>query len=284
MSEQADRHDAYEPVFVGRPPSDAYVGLVRLESGEIRHYDYGAQRDGEKRCYIASFDGGFTWQTNPLPEGHLGADRRSPLSGEYIRLSGRRGEGIVAIRSEGGIDGRWTGRRIFDQPMGMLKPAVFIRGGRRILVGCQRHVLDTSMMLLAGYPPDTGVGTLYSDDDGIMWRRSNLIETPHHRPGGVHMGTRWNHGACEPSVVEVRDGRVWMLIRTSRDYLYESFSQDGGETWSAASPSRFYATCTMPTVGRLDDGRLLVTWCKSTSDATDDAGFFVESVRAETSV
>ncbi len=33
--------DVYAPVWVGRPPSDAISGLVRLENGELRHYDYG---------------------------------------------------------------------------------------------------------------------------------------------------------------------------------------------------------------------------------------------------
>ena len=35
--------EIYAPVFVGRPPSDAYIGLSRLENGEVRHYDYGEQ-------------------------------------------------------------------------------------------------------------------------------------------------------------------------------------------------------------------------------------------------
>jgi len=33
--------EVHAPVWVGRPPSDAISGLVRLENGELRHYDYG---------------------------------------------------------------------------------------------------------------------------------------------------------------------------------------------------------------------------------------------------
>ena len=55
-----------------------------------------------------------------------------------------------------------------------------------------------------------------------------------------------------------------MLMRTGRENHCESFSSDGGETWSQPQPSRFYATRTMPTMGRLKDGRLLLVWCNTT--------------------
>jgi len=37
----ASAREVHAPVVVGRPPADAVCGLVRLESGELRHYDYG---------------------------------------------------------------------------------------------------------------------------------------------------------------------------------------------------------------------------------------------------
>ena len=38
----------FEPTVVGSPPDNAFVGLVRLENGEIRHYNYGEGNKGEK--------------------------------------------------------------------------------------------------------------------------------------------------------------------------------------------------------------------------------------------
>ena len=35
----------WEPKVVGIPPSDAYIGLSLLETGEIRHYNYGEQAE-----------------------------------------------------------------------------------------------------------------------------------------------------------------------------------------------------------------------------------------------
>jgi hypothetical protein len=51
-----------------------------------------------------------------------------------------------------------------------------------------------------------------------------------------------------------------MLMRTPHDFHYESFSTDYGTTWSKATPSRFSATITMPTIQRLRDGRILLLW------------------------
>ncbi len=55
-----------------------------------------------------------------------------------------------------------------------------------------------------------------------------------------------------------------MLIRTAQDYHYESFSNDGGESWSDPVPSRFYGTITMPTLQRLNNGNILLLWCNTT--------------------
>lgn len=78
--------------------------------------------------------------------------------------------------------------------------------------------------------------------------------SPDHQGGGFHKGIRWNHGAVEPTVVELKDGTLWMLMRTSQDFHYQAFSKDGGQTWGESEPSPFYGTITMPTLGRLADG------------------------------
>lgn len=240
----ASERRVFAPVFVGRPPADAVMGLTRLPNGEIRYYNYNEHADSEDPLYMVSFDNGFTWQRQQLTRGSLAADVRSPVSGEYMRVS--RGQ---VIRSRGGIDGTWEVRRIEAESCGGPRPVVFIRGGKRVLFACSSRQMS---------------GTLYSDDDGLSWRRSNLVGAPPHRPGGVHQSARWQNGAVEPTLVELNDGRIWMLMRTSQDTLYESYSSDGGETWQEARPSRFYSTLTMPTLGRLRDSRILLLWNNTT--------------------
>lgn len=244
-----------EPTIVGSPPYNAFIGLMRLDNGEIRHYNYGEGNKKGKSYYLRSRDDGFTWDTVQVKDKWIGADVKSPITGEFIRLETGE-QGVIAVRSEGGIDGDWTKTQVYEAQEDegtyiMLKPPVFIREGKRILVGAH----STSRF---------GCGVFYSDDDGISWKRSQFVQSPHHQAGGVHKGKRWNHGAVEPTVIELQDGRIWMIARTAQDEHYESYSEDGGETWSELMPSSFYGTITMPTMNRLDDGRLLFIWNNTT--------------------
>ncbi|AVM58103.1 exo-alpha-sialidase [Bacteroides heparinolyticus] len=242
----------YAPVRVSSVPSDAYIGLSMLKNGEIRHYNYGEQAD-PGTFYLSSMDKGLTWKKVRYTPDMLFGDVRSPLSEEYIRLFHAGSMGVYCIRTDGGIEGDRTLTKVANTQSIMLKPPVFIRGGKRVVVAAHGDVSPK------------GCYTYVSDDDGRTWRRSNIVTAPDHRPGGFHKGTRWNHGAVEPTVVELKDGRLWMLMRTAQDRHYEAFSEDGGLTWGESSPSAFYGTITMPTIGRLADGRLLLFWCNTTS-------------------
>ncbi len=244
----------WEPQVVGVPPSDAYIGLSLLETGEIRHYNYGEQADAGS-FYLSSKDNGETWKKVNVPKEIPFADTRSPISGEYLRVIAAPGMGTYAIKTNGGLDGGRDLIKVSDTMAIMVKPPVFIKNGKRVVVAAHYG-------LQRGLPK--ACFTLYSDDDGKSWRQSSLITTPDHEGGGVHDGKRWNHGAAEPTVIELKNGHLWMLIRTSQDYHYQSFSEDGGETWSEATPSPFYGTITMPTIGRLKDGRILFLWSNTT--------------------
>lgn len=244
-----------EPVVVGAPPYNAFIGLTRLDNGEIRHYNYGEGNKEGKALFIRSTDNGFTWDTIYVKDKWVGADVKSPLTGAYIRLD--TGEnGLIAMRSNNGIDGDWEKTDVYKTTKDegsyiMLKPPVFVRNGKRILVGAHSTA-------------HFGSGVFYSDDDGLSWKRSQFVQAPPHQAGGIHKGYRWNHGAVEPTVIELNDGRIWMIARTAQDQHYESFSEDGGETWSDLKPSTFYGTITMPTMNRLKDGRLLFIWNNTT--------------------
>ncbi len=245
----------YEPAIVGSPPNNAFIGLVRLDNGEIRHYNYGQGNKEKTSYYLRSNDKGFTWDSVYVKNKWIGADVKSPVTGEYIRLD--TGEkGVLGVRSKGGIDGDWIRTEAYNPKKDegsyiMLKPPVFIKEGKRILVGAHSTALF-------------GCGVFYSDDDGLSWKRSQFVQAPDHKPEGVHKGYRWNHGAVEPTLIELLDGRIWMIARTAQDQHYESFSEDGGETWSELEASPFYGTITMPTMNRLNDGRLLFIWNNTT--------------------
>lgn len=72
------------------------------------------------------------------------------------------------------------------------------------------------------------------DPDGRGWRQvSGVLNMP--APG--YSGT----GLQEPGAVVLPDGRIYGYFRTDRAFQYESFSSDGGATWSRPAPSRFTA-------------------------------------------
>ncbi|MAG93493.1 MAG: hypothetical protein CMJ48_07065, partial [Planctomycetaceae bacterium] len=96
----------------------------------------------------------------------------------------------------------------------------------------------------------------YSDDDGRTWRESDskLIAPCYAGFNGS------NEGACEPAIERLRDGRLWMLMRTQAGFLYESYSSDNGATWQPARASRFNTSTGPPNIMRHKNGRLVVAW------------------------
>lgn len=95
---------------------------------------------------------------------------------------------------------------------------------------------------------------VYSDDSGETWRiGSDNISVPL----GPFTG---HHGAIEPVMVELGDGRVWMIIRTQTYRFYQSFSSDGGRTWTRPEPTQIRAPNAPAGVLRLSDGRIVLCW------------------------
>lgn len=244
----------YAPVVVGKPPANAASGLVKLNDGEIRNYPFGSDPDG-MNMYTYSLDSGLTWKVKHTHEGHIGADYKSPVSGEYIRIFSERENGIFCARTEGGIDGKYCISKIFPFPLQALRNPIYLSEYSRILIGGSWGTRN---------PDYRGSMILYSDDDGKSWNHSSWVSTPDFPVQGDHKSTRWHQNGLEPTIVKLNDGRIWMILRTSHDNFFESFSNDGGETWTEPVPSCFFGTNTMPTLKKLEDGRLLFLWCNST--------------------
>lgn len=93
---------------------------------------------------------------------------------------------------------------------------------------------------------------LYSDDEGATWHRSrSTLEAG---------GGGFESGANEPSLVELPDGRLWMLIRAQTGFQWESFSTDRGVSWSPAAPSRIPSSNAPATMLRLRSGEIAIAW------------------------
>jgi hypothetical protein len=76
----------------------------------------------------------------------------------------------------------------------------------------------------------------------------------------IESGWVTRYGAIEPHAIEMNDGSIWMLIRTNKGFLYESYSNDSGTTWSAPRPSSFISSDSPASTVRLADGSIVLLW------------------------
>ena len=119
----------------------------------------------------------------------------------------------------------------------------FIRTSRGRLVIVAEHLLSN--------PGRWAVCSFVSDNDGQSWRRSNFIDLGGH---GHH------DGATEPTVAELSDGRLMMLIRTNLGFFWQAFSNDGGRYWRTIQQSQIDASSSPGHLVRLHSGRLVLVW------------------------
>lgn len=257
------------PVIVGVPPVNAFRDLMQLPDGELRHYGL-RREDGEARpVFLSSRDCGLSWQAFPVPEGCPGACVQSPWSGDWLTLIDAHdmksdlhlhevphglAAGLHVGRSSECIDGSFEFARVSELRHAMPRQPLALRSRRRWVLACHRKDPDGVNRIVV----------FRSDDDARSWSETTLGDIPPHAVAGHHRGVRWQNYGCEPTVVELSDGCLWIVIRTSQDHHYEAFSADGGETWTHPAPSRFFGTITMPTLFRLLDGRILFFWCNTT--------------------
>lgn len=103
--------------------------------------------------------------------------------------------------------------------------------------------------------------TWISDDAGVTWRAGS---------GTVDYAKR---GAMEPEVLEMNDGRVLMIIRTQLGHIGAAWSEDGGDTWSAASDWGVRAPEAPATVRRIPStGDLMLIWNDTFADGEGHGG------------
>ena len=136
----------------------------------------------------------------------------------------------------------WTNRqRVFDGYSGATNGGCQTREGH-LVFAFSHYVSDPGRLVSRA---------VVSGDGGKTWQQSNPLD----------IGGQGHHGgALEPAVIQLKDGRVWMLIRTTRGQFWESFSSDGGLHWSKPQPTSIAATSAPGSLARLADGRLALAW------------------------
>ena len=177
-------------------------------------------------------------------EGILPSD--DPLEGLrqwniYYTVDGRTSQQLIHSGSEFGprhpLPGVWTG-----------KNSVMIGD----MTGRPLALADRSILLPVSISPLDSAGKLFNPagaytyhDSGVLvgrWRDGKKLEW---EMGELIQGdpTRATRGMDEPTVAQLGDGRVLMVIRGSNDkrpelpsYRWHSFSSDGGRHWTKPAP------------------------------------------------
>lgn len=93
----------------------------------------------------------------------------------------------------------------------------------------------------------TGV-CIFSDDNGNTWRRSNEITSETLR------------GVMELQLVETKPNKLLAFFRNKSGYIYQTTSEDGGESWTESMSTSLPSPESMPQMKKLQSGNILLVW------------------------
>lgn len=220
--------------FVGRDSSDFAQGRI---AGKI------------------SRDGGRTWSAPFVIAPNEG--KMNTMSPSFLRLrSGKLGMAYMMKNSQ--ADNRVLFRtssddgRSWNAPVRVIPTAGYWGINNARLVQLKSGRILAPLWFVNGWNKShhTQDEVAYSDDEGQTWRQSEIVDVPQGR-----------RGADEPGVVELRDGRVLMIIRTDMGKIYRSYSSDGGARWTHAEPTVLDSPTAPATIARIPStGDLLLIW------------------------
>ena len=90
-----------------------------------------------------------------------------------------------------------------------------------------------------------------SDDLGKTWQRGDVLD--------YGVGAHDHAGSIEGSVVERKDGSLYLLLRTESGFLWQATSRDGLK-WEGLKQTQIASVTCCPQLARLSDGRIALLW------------------------
>lgn len=242
-------------------PRNSECAFVTLRDGSIlmvySHFygksssDYAAANLSSRR----SRDGGVTWTTADsivVPnEGGMNV-----MSVSLLRLAGGRialfyarknahADCIPMVRYSDDEAVTWSEPKpcITDEPgyYVLNNDRVIQLADGRLLMPVSRHQTPTQPWQARGR-----IFCYLSDDEGKTWNRGAEIPNPD------------TVMTQEPGVVELRDGRIMMFMRTDAGVQYLSYSSNKGMTWSPAQRSKIPSPVSPASIKRIPGSKTLV--------------------------
>lgn len=242
--------------------------------GPFEHTSDGKVIAIDSTATFVSSDEGKTWSA---PRPLFSDGREIVVSNERQML--RTASGVLIVAFMNLKEQNWTWQDELHDAPGAKLPTYVMRStddGRTWQdvqkmhddwTGCIRDMIQTSdgrviftSMKMLHSPGRHSVLSYSSTDDGKSWRPSNLID----------LGGRGHHGGVtEPALTELRDGRIWMLIRTNWGEFWSGYSLDGGRYWRVLQPSGIKASSSPGILKRLASGRLMLVWNRPLPEGKD---------------
>ena len=247
ISNPGKEYSGAERNFQGIP------SIARARGGRLWAVWYGGRGKGEDQLnyviLVTSGDDGKTWSNEKLiidPDGdgpvrafdpEIWLDPNGKLHVFWAQTIGHNGSiaGVWSIIS-GNPDSespRWSAPQRITNGVMMCKPTVLSTGEWVLPVSTWRDTDNSAKMVV-------------SDDDGKSWIIRGACNIP-----------REVRNYDEHSIVERRDGTLWMLVRTSYG-IGQSISADRGKTWSPLTPSTIQHPSARFFIRRLRSGKLLL--------------------------
>jgi len=245
-------------------PRNSEGAFATLTDGRIvfsySHFTSGKEDDSAGHLASRfSSDGGCTWTTEDTPL-QPNEGLKTTMSVGYVRLPTAE-LALFYIIKNSDSDCRLHMRTSVDDGASWGERVLcHADEGYHVTNNDREHLLSTGRLVAPTShhgAPFTEYGTAhmyYSDDLGRKWQVSETVVAP--------FKDNTNTGLQEPAVVELRDGRLWMLCRTDQEYQWESYSDDGGIRWSTPRPCEHFAAPTSPiSMKRIpNSGDLLAIW------------------------
>lgn len=232
--------------------------FVRLDDGGLL-----SVAGNPAQGYISD-DDGLTWREQPL----FSADSVTVAAHTGSLLKSGSGAIILGFANVG--DKQWTWDNDMKDAPGARLPTCVTRsvdegqtwqdpqtlhedwtGATRDVIQLRDGRIVFTSMKMRHNPGRHTVLCYFSDDDGMTWKPSNVMD----------LGGNGHHdGVTEGTIVELKDGRLLQYMRTNWGHLWRAISADGGETWHPYGPTEIPASSTPALLRRLASGRILLLW------------------------
>ncbi len=229
------RHSGAFEYFVApvgpQNPRNSEAAIVPLKDGSLLlgwtefYTDKGADHGPARLSGKISTDGGRSWgEKYTLVENDGGCN---VMEVNFLRLL----KGDLALfycqKNSESTDCRVMMHTSYDEGNTWINPKQLSPSGKYTGLTNGRSIrLRSGRILLEAWEGGYSYCVI-SDDDGETWRDSEHI-----KPAA---------GKCyENACIELKDGRVMMLMRTEIGGQFKSISSDGGETWSDPFQPEFF--------------------------------------------